>query len=135
MNDNSITNEELMLLACGELDEQRATEVRRMTEAKPALARELAMIEQTLAAVKAEYAGEVEAGFASRVRREIRGFSWRRIVLGPVGAIAAAILLVGFFWSAPSDHRSSGVAWADVVSAVSRLQQFHVTVFADEPYI
>src|SRR4051812_3604055 len=103
MNDNLITNEELMLLACGELDEQRVSEVRALVDAEPALARELAQIERTLAAVKAEYAGEVEAGFASRVRREIRGFPWRRIVLGPVGAIAAAIVLVSFLWSMPSD--------------------------------
>src|SRR5580765_1592963 len=101
-----ITSEDLMLLACGELDDERAAVVRDHAT----LQQELGGIERALMAVRYEYATEVEPGFSAKVRKEVSQRSiWRRMVLGPVGAIAAAILLVSLLWSMPTDRNSSGL--------------------------
>jgi hypothetical protein len=142
-NHEPITPEDLILLACDELDEPRGSEVRSAVAMEPALTDELANWSATLTAIAAE---SVPLGddFNATLRERIRASSpsarvpaegkrrrWTQWL--PLGLAAAAVLLLSLWLLRPPSKHDAGVAWADVVQAAAQVSQFHVQVFIDEP--
>jgi hypothetical protein len=145
--DNPITDDELILLACDELDESRANEVRAALAGDPELAAQLRGLDQTVAALRADVDGSVAGDFNERLRRRvseesaesIRRARPARITSGrwarwlPAMAAVAAVLVLAAIVLPPLGKHDAAVAWADVVRAVGGVSQFHATVFGDEP--
>ena len=69
---------------------------------------------------------------ASQPARPTRSRNWWRL---SIPLAAAAVIAFVLLWpgGAVNDRGGSGVAWADVVKAMDRVQQFHVIMFDDDP--
>jgi hypothetical protein len=144
MNDRRhISEEELLLLVTGELDAAREAEAWAAVAEDAGLARAAARIEATLAAVRAEHAAGTSGDFNSRLRRRVlaeaeaarpaaRRRLWRLAPL-PLAAAAAVLMawsLLNVFWPA-GPASSGGVAWADVVRAVNRVEFFRAVAYEE----
>ena len=146
MNDrHRISEEELLLLVTGELDPAREAETWAAVAENAELARAAARLAATLAAVRAGHAAAVSADFNARLRKQLlaeagaeaaqalpRRRFWRLAPL-PLAAAAAVLMawsLLNVFWPAGTAS-SGGVAWADVVRAVNRIEFFRAVAYEE----
>jgi hypothetical protein len=80
--------------------------------------------------LRGAWTAEVES---SQPADRTRSRRWWQLSL-PLAAAAAVIAFVLLWPGGVTDQRSgSGVAWADVVKAMDRVGQFHLTAFIDDP--
>jgi hypothetical protein len=67
-------------------------------------------------------------------RSETTGASWRRWIRLAIAPLAAAAAIAVFMaWPSGQSHFPPNLAWADVVSAVMRVDHFHITSFEQRP--
>ena len=160
MAEPTITHDDLLLYACGDLDAERQAMIRNAVDGDPEMRSELDVLRTALGAVGPGANGPSDAANEPRLSaqfdeslqakldaewRAVRddavatgGSPRRRSVLARLGApltgAAAAVLLLALFGPLlPGSTGLSDFAWADVIAAIRQVDYCHAVAFADEP--